>query len=52
MTRITWNKATGTYTVANETTKVSGLPVKAQADCVKIELRNGMTPSFGVACSK
>ncbi|MHA6731785.1 hypothetical protein [Devosia sp. A369] len=49
MTRRTWNRTTQTYTVSNGTTVVRGIPVKSQADCVAMELRNGLQPSFGVA---
>ena len=45
--RITWNRTTRTYTVSNGCVAVRGIEAKTQADCVKIEMRNGFAPSFG-----
>ena len=47
MTRTIWNKTTQTYTVSNGTTIVRNIPVKSQAVCVAMELRNGFPVSFG-----
>jgi hypothetical protein len=47
MTRTIWNKTTRTYTVSNGAVIVRNIPAKTQADCVAMELRNEMTPSFG-----
>ena len=49
MTRTIWNKKTRTYTVSNGAIIVRNIPVKSQADCVAMELRNEMPPSFGDA---
>lgn len=46
-TRITWNKATRTYTVSTPETVVRGIEAKSQADCVAMELRHGWAVSFG-----
>jgi hypothetical protein len=47
VTCIRWNKTTQTYTVSNGSMLVRNIPVKTQADCVAMELRHGLVPSFG-----
>ena len=47
MTRTTWNKTTQSYTVSNGTIIVRNIPVKSQAVCVAMEVRNGFEISFG-----
>lgn len=47
MTRTIWNKATQSYTVSNGSIVVRNIPVKSQAVCVAMELRNGFEISFG-----
>ena len=45
--RIMWNRKTQTYTVYNGSVTIRGIVAKTQAICVKMEMRAGLTPSFG-----
>lgn len=47
MIKTAWNKKTESYTVSNENVTVRNIPVKSQAECVAMELRNGWPVSFG-----
>lgn len=47
MTRATWNTKTQSYTVSNGVRTVRNIPVKSQADAVKMDLRNDWPASFG-----